>query len=68
MRILPISLAGTIMILCAVAHAALGWPAMRTELEKVGFDPFFLLFVATGLLAGVPVARMRRPALGSDEP
>lgn len=118
MRAVLVLAAGALMLLSSVAHGALGWPAMRAELERAGagddltgalsagwyfgtaamaafgvivvicglrlrradrsgtpvvlavaacylvfglwafllhdFNPHFLLFVATGLLAGIP--------------
>jgi len=123
MRSYAVLLAGALMMLSAAAHGALGWPAMKAELDRVGagadlagglaagwyfgsvamagfgvivllgglrlrkgdpsgtasilavaacyvsfglaayilleFNPHFLLFVATGLLAGVPVLGRR---------
>jgi hypothetical protein len=48
MRGVLVLLAGVLMMLSSVAHALLGWPAMRSELQKAGASPDLTAGLAAG--------------------
>jgi hypothetical protein len=52
MRGILVLLAGVLMMLSSVAHALLGWPAMRSDLQKAGAGPDLTAGLAAGWYFG----------------
>ena len=52
MRAYIVIAAGVIMVLSSAAHGLLGWPAMRTELNKIGAAQDLSHALATGWYFG----------------
>jgi hypothetical protein len=47
-----LAIAGLLLVLSSVAHAGLGWPAMRGELSKVSASPDLMASMAIGWYFG----------------